>query len=500
MGKVNRSVLKEKIKENKNAASAAEPDKAITGTTEKWRNLPLRKFFILTVLFTFSAVALLSGLIIWGCAAFRHYLLPDSDSVYLTLVKSYADGTEAAESHLLPYGGSPVMLPEIMIQSDDGTPGKDEPSIVKYSIEKLENSYDRLTPKRQLAYTGCGILMVAGPVTLSLGGILFCSFYFYRRKLLLPLKLLSEATKQISAQNLDFTLNYEFEDEMGDLCRSFSRMQSALQENNKILWSALEERKKLQASVAHDLRNPIAIIQGYTEYLENKALSGNLTPEKTLRIAENLNMAAKRLERYTESIRTLNQLEDMEVNRETVSVSRLAADLAADFGLAAVQNGKTLYLSCYGSAPRALTGESVLSAPPESGLPFLSGLSLPAGSIFVDTVLLYRILENIIGNSLRFSEKKIFLDFMLEPPGECTSEPRILSLTVEDDGKGFPSEMLQKQASKPSQYKIFSGSADGSHMGIGIAISNLLCQKHGGTLSLSNSPSGGARVNIILKV
>lgn len=120
MGIINRPVLKNEM----NAASAPEPDKAISGATEKWRNLPLRKFFILTVLFTFSAVALLSGLLIWGCAAFRYYLLPDSDSVYLTMVKSYADGTEAryvkrrqlrfpSDVHGLWFlqGGLPVFLP-----------------------------------------------------------------------------------------------------------------------------------------------------------------------------------------------------------------------------------------------------------------------------------------------------------------------------------------------------------------------------------------------------
>ena len=37
----------------------------------KWRDLPLRTFFILTVLIGLFVIALLSGLIIWGCAAFR---------------------------------------------------------------------------------------------------------------------------------------------------------------------------------------------------------------------------------------------------------------------------------------------------------------------------------------------------------------------------------------------------------------------------------------------
>jgi nitrate/nitrite-specific signal transduction histidine kinase len=86
-------------------------------------------------------------------------------------------------------------------------------------------------------------------------------------KLSVPLKLLSEATKQISAQNLDFSLHYNCTDEMGKLCSSFEQMRSTLHENFREMWNILEERKLLQASIAHDLRNPIAVIEGYTEYL-----------------------------------------------------------------------------------------------------------------------------------------------------------------------------------------------------------------------------------------
>lgn len=290
--------------------------------TEKWGNLPLQKFFMAVILLVFSMVVLFSGLIVWGCAAFRRRLLPDSNSAYLTIQTSYTDGTSDSHTHLLSFGGDPVSLPQLVAIAD-GVVMKREASVSQVSIEKLENSFDMLTPKRKLAYTACGILMVAAPMFLSLSGTLFCSLYFYRRKLRLPLQLLSDAAGQIAAQNLDFHLEYDCKDEMGDLCRSFSQMQKALYENNKKLWSTLEGQKRLQASVAHDLRNPIAIIQGYAEYLEDKAATEGLTPERTLRIAENLNLAAKRLGRYTESVHTLNQLEDITLKKETVLLTRL---------------------------------------------------------------------------------------------------------------------------------------------------------------------------------
>lgn len=441
----------------------------------KWRDLPIQKFFMALILLVFSVVVLFSGLIVWGCAAFRHYLLPDSNSAYLTIQTTFTDGTSQRSSWLFSFGSDPKSIPQ-MEEICNGIPVQKEASVAEYSIEKLENSYDMLTPKRQLAYTACGILMIAAPMLLSLAGILFCSLYFYRQKLRLPLKLLSEATGQIAAQNLDFDLEYNCQDEMGDLCRSFSQMKNALYENNKRLWSALEERKRLQASVAHDLRNPIAIIQGYTEYLEDKAAAGELTPEKSLRIAQNMNLAAKRLERYTDSIHTLSQLEDITVKKEMVSMSRLAEDLAADFSLIAQNNGRTLHVT-----------SDWADGIPEKNI-----------SILADTAILYRVLENIIGNSLRFSQKDIFMDISLKS-GSASPSSRMLTIHVRDDGNGFPAPMLEKAFEPCFPHASHASGADG-HMGMGMAVSRILCQKHGGALSLSNGSSGGAQVKISFQV
>ena len=455
----------------------------------KLRDLPIQKFFIALILLVFSIVVLFSGLIVWGCAAFRHYLLPDSNSAYLTIQTTFTDGTSQRSSWLFSFGSDPKSIPQ-MEELYDGIPVSQKASVSEYSIEKLENSYDMLTPKRQLAYTACGILMIAAPMFLSLAGILFCSLYFYRKKLRLPLKLLSEATGQIAAQNLDFDLEYDCRDEMGDLCRSFSQMKSALYENNKRLWSALEERKRLQASVAHDLRNPIAIIQGYAEYLEDKAAAGELTPEKSLRIAQNMNLAAKRLERYTDSMHTLSQLEDITVKKEKVSLSRLVEGLAADFSLIAQNNGRILHVSVSSDWTDAFT---------EKGLSMEKGLSLEKDlSILADTAILYRVLENIIGNSLRFSQKDIFMDIMLET-GSPSPSTRRLTIIVRDDGKGFPAQMLEN-ASNPCLPHAFQASGPDGHMGMGMAVSQILCQKHDGTLSLSNGSSGGAQVKISFQV
>lgn len=423
---------------------------------KRWHDLPLHRFLILTVCLSVGMVTLVSALIIGGCAAFRHWLLPDPNTVYLTVEKTLSDGNVLKGTHLLKFGDDLSSMPYSRIEPD-GTPTVENVKQTRYAIEKIETGMDSLSPKRKLAYQFCGITMFAAPTVLAFASILWCSMYFYRQKLKTPLAVLAAATKQIAEQNLDFEISYRCGDEMGELCRSFEDMRSALCENNKAMWSMLEERRLMQASVAHDLRNPIAIIEGYTEYLGKILKSSEINRDKTIRIVQNLSAAAKRLEQYTESVRLLNQTEESQLDRKPVNAKKLASDIVEDLSLLSKQNGIDLQ----------------------------AANDIPEKEIQVDAALMYRVLENIINNALRYANRQIQLDFSLSGT--------MLSVTVTDDGDGFPPEILKKQ-----EKKLLIAAKDG-HMGVGLSISRLLCRKHGGKLELSNA-SGGACVKILLSV
>lgn len=430
------------------------------GLKKKYYDLPLRKAFILTVLITFCIVVVLSGLCIWGCAAFRRYLLPDSNAVFLTMELSDTDGNRISFGYQIQLGEEMTSLPRMQAE-EDGKPIFEsyDLSSMETAITKVENSYDMLSPKRRIAYQGCGVLMVVLPALFSMTGILLCGFYFYRQKLNRPLKLLSEATEQITNKNLDFTLSYEANDEMGNLCRSFEQMRLALDENNRELWKMIEGQKMLQASIAHDLRNPIAIIEGYAEYLQINMQTGRLTAERILQIADNMDKAAKRLGQYTESIRTINQLDDIEISRSEISVESFIEDITEDLSLMAA--GKNRKLNVIGE--------------------------IPNGVVWLDTAILYRVLENILNNALRYAKETVSLSFEMEN--------RMLTILVMDDGTGFSEEILKNK----NRLLMPAASEDG-HCGLGLTISRLLCKKHNGRLELSNRSSGGAAVKIMVGV
>lgn len=422
---------------------------------KKYNNLPLRKFFVISVLFTICFVAALSGMVIFGCTAFRHYLLPDPNAVYLTIEQTLSDGSTVTSVQLFEFDDDPQKFAQLVSDQKEQNTVLDE----KYSIQKIEKSYDTMGPRRKLAYQSCGVIMAAFPAVSSIIGILLCGLYFYKRKLAEPLKLLSDATAKIASKDLDFSIQYGFNDEMGALCQSFEHMRMTLYENNKILWKMFEERKLMQASIAHDLRNPIAIIEGYTEYLQLNLPNGKLSIQRILRISDNLNKAAKRLEYYTESIKMINQFEDVKMNPKKTPVLEFLKDIEDDFSI--IASGSNIQL--------------------------IVTNNLKDCFVKFDATAVYRILENIFGNAIRFAKEKITISF--------STEKQYLIISVSDDGCGFSDDILENNSNlllpKPKE--------DG-HMGIGLTISRILCQKHGGNLELSNNEKNGATVKIIIGI
>lgn len=419
----------------------------------------LQNYFVLIVLITFFIVICLSLLSIWGCQKFREYLLPDSNTIWVTLNITYSDGRTEKLEFSTELGQEMYDIPRVTV-AEDGSINNSELYDIKTSIEKIENNFDMLTPKRKIAYQICGISMIVMPMIFSIVGILICGFIFYGKKLNKPLKLLENSMEQISNKNLDFKLSYTSNDEMGKLCNSFEKMRQILEETNKELWKMIEERRLVQASVAHDLRNPISIIEGYAEYLQTNLQNDNLSKDKILEITSNINKTAKRLERYTDSIRTINALEDIEVNRKEISTRKFIEDVKSD--LKQMTNSKGI------------------------------GLDLEAEKLFkekikIDSYIIYRILENIINNALRYSKEKINLSFNIQE--------NYLIISIVDDGIGFSEDVLKERNNL-----IIPTASDGKHCGLGLIISRILCKKHGGKLELSNDISGGAKVKIFIEI
>ena len=308
------------------------------------------------------------------------------------------------------------------------------------------------------------ILMVFLPVLFSALGIVCAGTCFYHVKLKEPLTALKQGISHIADNDLDFSIGYGKQDELGELCRAFETMRGELVKNNRYMWGLVEERKKINASIAHDLRTPITVIKGYSEYLDRNAGKENMTGDGTREIAGYINQAAVRLEEYADSVREVQALEDMRLEYGEVLLGSFLEEMRAQLSVMAGQNGKEIRLRT----------------------------RLPEQAVEMSAAAVFRIMENIIDNSLRFCRERIDV--------EVSFAASFLTITITDDGRGFS----EKERMEATDY-FYKGkmeekhSMEKKHFGIGLTICRILAQKHGGAILIDNAPEGGARVTVKIK-
>lgn len=190
-----------------------------------------------------------------------------------------------------------------------------------------------------------GILIVLLPVLFSVLGIGCAAISFYHIKLKEPLKALQQGIDHISKNDLDFTIDYQKHDELGKLCSAFECMRRELVRNNRHMWNLVDERKKINASISHDLRTPITVIKGYSEYLDKNTGKGTLTERGIQEIAVYIHQAAGRLEEYADSVREMQSLEDMHLEYREVSLSAFEEEMVSQFSVIGGQTAKKICVS-----------------------------------------------------------------------------------------------------------------------------------------------------------
>ena len=413
----------------------------------------MKTAFIWAVAVTMFFVFAASALTIYGCYRIQKAILPDSQEVWLNTRTVIADGRVLE-------GGQRVILDE-PVEVNILVPFGADVTLenTKFIIERIESGFSTLRPKQQLLYRVTGISMVVLPFVYSIIGIMLCAWWFYRRELSPPIQVLADATKHIREQDLDFMVDYNRNDELGRLCMAFEEMRQALYNNNRQLWNMIEQRRILQASVAHDLRNPIAIVEGYVEYMQQCLADGNLNDEELRHTLSNLGVTAKRLEHYTDYIRDLNAVEETETKYSVVQLPDFLRRATESLSFLAEQHSLEI------------TYHSTISD----------------CQVKLDEQIFYRIVENIFSNAVRYAKSKVNFEYFLTNG--------MLVISISDDGKGFSRTMLRKKNTF-----LYSEDKTGEHMGLGLATSRALSQKHGGSLELSNITSSGACVTIKLAV
>ena len=318
--------------------------------------------------------------------------------------------------------------------------------------------YKELSKDNQIYYWIVTILMVILPVIYIIAASLMVAKFYYKLKLQIPLENLKNGMYHISQQDLDFQIQYTTDDELGKLCDTFECMRNEIHKSNCKMWDMLQERKALTASISHDLRTPITVVNGYLDYLEKSMERKMLTEELLQTTIKNMAGAMSRLERYVDCVKDIQKMEEIEIRKEQYNLKEIIADITREFSVLAAQYGRKL---------------------------IIHDLSQDA-FIETDKDMLSKILENIFDNALRFSTDKIVLSIDEKKDYICFS--------IQDDGVGFTAEELNSATSF-----FYSSPTNGGNFGNGLSICKILCEKLGGNMCLGNNFDCGAIITIKIK-
>ncbi len=235
---------------------------------------------------------------------------------------------------------------------------------------------------------------------------------------------------------------------------AFEKMRSALESNNREMWRQMNERKRLNAAFSHDLRTPLTVLEGHLGILQKYIPQRKLSDDDIMQIYAAMTGQIERLKGYTVSMSTLQRIEDVPINRKRV----LAADFIDDLND---------------------TAEIICESRKLSILNRVSDMN-----ISIDSEIVMQVFENLLSNAVRYAKSSVLIQY------EVTHGK--FSIIVTDDGKGFDDTTL-KSATNP--FFTTEKKADSAgHLGFGLNICKILCERHNGGIRLSNAPQMGASV------
>ncbi len=250
--------------------------------------------------------------------------------------------------------------------------------------------------------------------------------------------------------------------------------QAAIAIENARLVDEEQRKTELMAILAHEIRNPLAGILGFSELFPEEA--AEMTP-KFAQLMGRIHQDAQRLKRLVDNILELARLEagKVEWTMTPVSVPSLLADARTTFEGIAAKKQVSL----------------VVSAAPD--LPDVLG----------NGDRLFQVLSNLVGNAIKYSPENghITLSARLEPqvgnwrsagedldPWLPTGLPRAyVRIDVADAGPGIAPEKRHLLFEK-----FVQGEKRSHGVGLGLYISREIVKRHGGAIWVDSEPGGGA--------
>lgn len=253
--------------------------------------------------------------------------------------------------------------------------------------------------------------------------------------------------------------------EVGHLGESLNIMLDRLDGSIEEQAHTIERMRRFIGDASHELRTPLVSVRGYAELYRMGAL------QETEQVGQAMERIEKEAIRMTSLVEDLLALARLDERRPLVLASlplnQLARDAALDAGAQAPD--------------REVTVVEDAAAPTVTG----------------DEHKVRQLLTNLIGNAMRHTPEGSPIEIVVSAPPVAEGEPQIGRFEIVDHGEGVPEQIRDKIFGRLWRADSSRNRETGGS-GLGLAIVQSIVEAHRGTVSVHDTPGGGATFRVDL--
>ena len=295
--------------------------------------------------------------------------------------------------------------------------------------------------------------------------IVICLVLWIYHSVVTPIHMLQVAAQNIKNGNLDFEVEVQNQDEIGELCEDFEEMRKRLKDNAEEKLRSEQQNKELISNISHDLKTPITAIKGYVEGLMDGVAD---TPEKQNKYLQTVYSKAIDMDRLINELSFYSKIDTNKIpyTFHRINVVGYFEDCAEDLG-------------------RELEDEHI-------GFKYENFVDVSVQMI-ADAEQIKRVINNIVGNSKKYSdksEKKIHMT--VKDVGD------FVQIEIEDNGRGIAAKDLPYIFDRFYRTDASRNSSKGGS-GIGLSIVKKIMEDHGGKIWVSSKEGVGTTMYLVLR-
>lgn len=280
-----------------------------------------------------------------------------------------------------------------------------------------------------------------------------------------PINRLNLAMQKIAEGNLDYMLESDDDNEIGELYRNYEDMRLRLKESTEEKVQNEKQNRELISNITHDLKTPITAIKGYVEGIIDGVAD---TPERRDKYLRTIYTKANDMDRLINELTYYSSIDNNRIpyNFHRINVAEFFEDCVEDVGLDL--ESKDIQLN-------------------------YSNLVNPDTRIIADPEQLKKVINNIIGNSIKYMDKeKGIIDIRL------LDELDSIRVEIEDNGKGISARDLANIFERFYRTDASRNSMKGGS-GIGLSIVKKIIEDHGGYIWATSKEGEGTCLHFVVR-